>query len=183
VYKLLIIVVCFAGVSSSFAGERLTPVKDRNTLCALQFGRFANGVYVGSTPMEDACRTDHYESRKKICEHNYDRPEIVNACLLAYDAITKEKSRILDEEPVRSSRTIMTHLIQLIFSGSYLMIIAGSIGMLIFATRFPLSARINDLRLSSERFLGLNGYAVWMLSWVLIITGTALQMVHYFSRQ
>lgn len=181
-YKLLILVVCLAGVTYSFASERLKPVKDRNTLCALEFGKFANGVYVGSTPMEDACRTEHYESRKKICEHNYDRTEIVNACLLTYDTITKEKIGTLDEEPVLTSRTIMPDLIRLIFNGSYLLIIAGSTGMMIFATRFPFSSKISDLHLSSERFLGLNGYIVWMLSWVLIIMGTVLQMIDYFTR-
>lgn len=182
VYKLLILVVCVAGVTYSFASERLKPVKDRNTLCALEFGKFANGVYVGSTPMEDACGTEHYESRKKICEHNYDRTEIVNACLLTYDAITKEKIGTLDKEPVLKNRTITPDPIRLIFDGSYLLIIAGSTGMIIFATGFPLSSKIGDLCLSSERFLELHGYGVWMLSWVLIITGTVLQMIDYFTR-
>jgi len=181
VYKLLILVVCVVGVTSTFAGEQLKPVKDRNTLCALEFGSFANGVYVGSTPMEDACRTEHYESRKRICDHNYDRTEIVNACLLTFDAITKEKRATLDEEPVPTSRTITTDPVRLILSGSYLLIMAGSMGMMIFATRFPLSSKISDLRLSSERFLGLHGYVVWMLSWVLIIIGTVLQMIDHFT--
>ena len=87
--KLIFLVLCFAGITLSYGAESSKLVSDRNTLCSLEFGKFANGGYVGSTPMEDACRTEHYESRKKICEHNYDRAEIVNACLLTYDAITE----------------------------------------------------------------------------------------------
>lgn len=87
--KLVFLVLCVAGIASSFGAEPSKPVSDRNTLCSLEFGKFVNSDYVGSTPMEDACRTEHYESRKKICDHNYDRAEIVNACLLTYDAITE----------------------------------------------------------------------------------------------
>jgi hypothetical protein len=41
---------------------------------------------------------------------------------------------------------------------SYLMIIPGSLGMMIFATKFSFSSRINDLELTQERFIRLNGY-------------------------
>lgn len=87
--KLIVWMLCLVGISSAFGAEPPKPVNDRNTLCSLEFGRFANGVYVGSTPMEDACRTDHYESRKEVCNHNYDRAEVSNACVLTYDAITE----------------------------------------------------------------------------------------------
>jgi hypothetical protein len=75
------------GASTTLAIE---PVKNRSTLCSLEFGRYADGVYVGSTPMEDACRTEHRESREKICKKNYNRPEIINACMLTYDGISEQ---------------------------------------------------------------------------------------------
>lgn len=74
------------GASTTLAIE---PVKNRNTLCSLEFGRYADGVYIGSTPMEDACQTEHHESREKICKHNYNQPEIINACILTYDGISE----------------------------------------------------------------------------------------------
>lgn len=67
--------------------KSLTPVSDHDTLCSLNFGKYENGNYVGSTPMEDACRTEHVESRYQICMHNYSKPEIVNACVATFDAI------------------------------------------------------------------------------------------------
>jgi hypothetical protein len=57
---------------------------------------------------------------------------------------------------------------------SYVFVLLGSFGMIIF-TRFPFSTVIKDLELSSERFCGLNGYQVWMISWVFIILGTMIQ--------
>lgn len=88
-YKKIILAACLAFVSSCVAGKGLRPVEDRNTLCSLEFGKYADGVYVGSTPMEDACRTEHYDSRKKICANNYEREEVINACVHTYDAITE----------------------------------------------------------------------------------------------
>jgi hypothetical protein len=80
-------------VSTNRASSRFwfwTAVTDRGTLCSLNYRRYANNAYVGSTPMEDACRTRDYESRKRICEHNYQKPEIVQACIDTYDATTEQ---------------------------------------------------------------------------------------------
>jgi hypothetical protein len=63
---------------------------------------------------------------------------------------------------------------------SYLAIIFGSIGMIFFATKFPFSTSIRDLKLVTERFLGLNGYIVWWLSWSLIIVGTGMQLIDFW---
>ena len=95
--KLVILVLYVAGTAPSFGEGLSKPISDRGTLCSFEFGRFANRRYVGSTPMEDACRTEHYESRKKICEHNYDQSEIVNACLLTYDAISESIRKAKNE--------------------------------------------------------------------------------------
>lgn len=65
---------------------------------------------------------------------------------------------------------------------SYILIICGSIGMMVFATRFSFSSRIKDLELMPERFLGLNGYRVWWWSWLLIILGTAIQLLDFRVR-
>ena len=63
---------------------------------------------------------------------------------------------------------------------SYVSIIAGSIGMMVFATKFPLSGRIQDLRLLADTtFLGMTGDIVWFLSWLLIIAGTLIQLLDY----
>lgn len=66
---------------------------------------------------------------------------------------------------------------------SYLFGIAGSVGMMIFATTFPFSTSIRDLRLSPERFLGLDGYRVWMVSWSLILTGGFIQLIRFLAAQ
>lgn len=63
---------------------------------------------------------------------------------------------------------------------SYIFIITGSIGMMVFATKFPFSTKMKDLKYASERFLGLNGYGVWMVSWFLIILGTTIQLIVYW---
>lgn len=64
-----------------------------------------------------------------------------------------------------------------IFTVSYALVILGSIGMVVFASRFPFSTRIKDLETSSATFCGLNGYQVWFYSWAVIIVGTVGQIV------
>jgi hypothetical protein len=59
----------------------------------------------------------------------------------------------------------------------YVFAIAGSAGMIMYATRFPSSTRIKDLALAIERFCCLNGYQVWVVSWSLIVLGGILQLV------
>ena len=67
--------------------------------------------------------------------------------------------------------------VNVILTISYLLVIAGSFGMIGFATRFPLSTRIADLSQSSERLLRLNGHQVWRGSWGAIILGSAGQLL------
>ena len=65
------------------------PVTDRDTLCSLEFGKYNDdSAYVGSTPMKDVCEIKYYESRKRVCEFNYKRSEIIAACIATYDAIS-----------------------------------------------------------------------------------------------
>ena len=55
--------------------------------------------------------------------------------------------------------------------------IIGSVGMVIYATNFPFSSNIWELKFGPERLMGLNGYEVWAISWVLIIlSGLGQQM-------
>jgi hypothetical protein len=85
----VLLILCFTAQFSGAAtlGPQVT---NRNLLCSLKYGVYENNAYVGSTPMEDACRTEHYESRKRICEHNYKQHEIVEACISTYDAATEQ---------------------------------------------------------------------------------------------
>ena len=61
---------------------------------------------------------------------------------------------------------------KLINSAGYLFILLGSIGMILFIIKFPVSTRIKDHELTPERLFSLNGYQLWRLSWLLIIFGT-----------
>ena len=64
---------------------------------------------------------------------------------------------------------------KILFSFSYLFIILGSCGMIIFATKFPFSSCIRDLSSASERFMGLNGYQLWKYyTWYGATKGTVL---------
>jgi hypothetical protein len=67
----------------------------------------------------------------------------------------------------------------LVVVASYLSIIAGSVGMMVFATKFRFSTRLEDLDLDSTTVLGLKGDAVWSWSWRLIIAGTVIQLLDY----
>lgn len=93
-FRSVILLILCSALQLSHAATVGPPVTDRDTLCSLKYGRYENNAYVGSTPIEDACRTKHYESRKRICEHNYQKPEIVEACIDTYDAITEQIRRI-----------------------------------------------------------------------------------------
>jgi hypothetical protein len=72
------------------------------------------------------------------------------------------------------------NLIKPFFSLAYPLIILGSIGMMLFASKFPLSSCIRDLESCNERLCGLNGYQVWKFSWLLIIAGTVMQFIWFF---
>ena len=69
---------------------------------------------------------------------------------------------------------------KIIVSLSYVLIMLGSVGMILFATKFPFSTRIQDLTLSERRLFGLNGFHFWIVSWGSIIMGTLIQLIHYW---
>lgn len=77
----------------------LTPVTDRATLCSLKYGRYVKATYVGSTPMEDACRTENAEARRHMCQHNYKRPELVEACVDTYNPVTEQIRQTKETRP------------------------------------------------------------------------------------
>lgn len=66
---------------------------------------------------------------------------------------------------------------KIIFTISYGLVIIGSIGMIKFASKFPFSTHIADLKLAKERLFGLDGYQVWVCSWAAILIGTFGQLV------
>ena len=66
---------------------------------------------------------------------------------------------------------------KIIFTLSYALIIAGSGGMIAFAFKFPHVTGIWELKHADERFLRLNGYQVWVYSWLAILLGTTGQIL------
>lgn len=82
-------------------------------------------------------------------------------------------------KPLPFMRTIkMINLKEILSTLGYVFIIIGSIGMICFATRFPFSTKIKELKSAPERLLRcLNGYQVWLWSWILIIAGSTIQLI------
>ena len=66
---------------------------------------------------------------------------------------------------------------KIFFTISYLLVIVGSVGMIVFGSKFPFATGIAQLKDTPERFLGLNGYQVWVYSWIAILLGTAGQLI------
>lgn len=64
---------------------------------------------------------------------------------------------------------------------SYLWIIAGSMGMVVWFHKFPSGTSPVDLKYATSRWCGLNvtSYRFWMGSWALIILGTLVQLALY----
>ncbi|MCZ6758853.1 MAG: hypothetical protein O7D29_00545 [Gemmatimonadetes bacterium] len=79
--------------------------------------------------------------------------------------------------PVWSLIEIPDILIKVTVTVSGLLVVLGSIGMIVFATRFPFSTRIRDLESTPERVCGLNGYQVWKYAWSVIIIGALGQVL------
>lgn len=79
--------------------------------------------------------------------------------------------------PMWSLIEIPNILIKVIVTVSAFLVVVGSIGMVVFATRFPFSTRIRDLESTMERVCGLNGYQVWKYAWFVIIIGTLGQVL------
>lgn len=62
---------------------------------------------------------------------------------------------------------------------SHIFTISGAFGMIVFSQKFPFSTSIWMLKHTHERYLGLNGYEMWILSWSLIIAGSLIQGILY----
>lgn len=101
------------------------------------------------------------------------------ACLLFFAEILKTYIKL---SSIMERITMPAFLPTILDYLSYGVVIIGSIGMICFATKFPLSGRIKDLELESvsARFLGLNGYQVWKWSWILILAGSAIRIIMIF---
>ena len=79
--------------------------------------------------------------------------------------------------PIREI-TKMINFKEILISLGYVFIIIGSIGMILFVVKFPLSTNLKDLKLAPERLLRyLNGYQVWLGSWISILVGSAIQIL------
>jgi hypothetical protein len=70
---------------------------------------------------------------------------------------------------------------KILLMGCYVLVMAGSIGMFVFASWFPFSTRIKDLKDMHKGPWGLNGYYVWMGAWGAILVGTFGQMIYACS--
>ncbi len=62
---------------------------------------------------------------------------------------------------------------------SYLCIIAGSVGMIVYVRKFPFYTSSVDSEADSTTFLGMEANTVWVISWLLIIVGTFIQFLNY----
>ena len=60
---------------------------------------------------------------------------------------------------------------------SYLLVVAGSLGMVLFTTRFPFTTILSEQQCAEQRLCGLNGQQVWRYSWGAIILGTMGQLL------
>lgn len=65
---------------------------------------------------------------------------------------------------------------------SYLIIILGSFGMILFVIKFPFSTSIRVHESNPPKVFFLNSFQLWATSWSLIIAGTAIQLVDYILR-
>lgn len=73
-------------------------------------------------------------------------------------------------------------MVKLILTFSYLLVIAGSVGMVLFATKFPSANFLWELEGTRERLCGLNGHQIWKYSWGAIILGNAGQLLAVWLR-
>ena len=58
----------------------------------------------------------------------------------------------------------------------YVLGIMGSVGLMAFLKIFGFATQMDDYR-SMDKFMGINGYQWWYLSWVLIILAGVLQVL------
>jgi hypothetical protein len=52
----------------------------------------------------------------------------------------------------------------------------GSVGMMCFPKKFGFATNVEDYQVAQDKWLGLNGYQFWTLSWGLVILGTILTL-------
>lgn len=69
---------------------------------------------------------------------------------------------------------------RLFFSLAYISVIAGSLGLAAFATKFGFATNLDENRVTGQKFIGLNGVQVWIGSWMLIIVGTIGQLLIFW---
>ena len=97
------------------------------------------------------------------------------ACLLFF---TNALMGYLKLQPAPFNVLVTEPFKKILITSGYGFIMLGSIGMICFAIKFPLSTKIKDLELIPERlFRFLNGYQVWKWSWIFIIIGSIVQII------
>jgi hypothetical protein len=73
----------------------------------------------------------------------------------------------------------MTQCMKFVFSFSYVLVMLGSLGMMVYATKYGFATNSDEYRLSRKKFMGLNGAQMWRVSWVLILLGTFGQLIAF----
>lgn len=68
-------------------------------------------------------------------------------------------------------------LVKILLSVSYFLVLLGSIGMVLFSTKFSFATSTWEHKNSDERICSLNGQQVWIGSWLFIIIGTLGQLL------
>jgi hypothetical protein len=53
----------------------------------------------------------------------------------------------------------------------------GYIGMILFPKKFGFATSLDDYRSMKDKFLGLNGYHFWVISWLLGDSGNNLDII------
>lgn len=71
-------------------------------------------------------------------------------------------------------------ILKVLLSFGYVFVVLGSVGMIVFATKFGFSTHLGGYRNLENRYLGMDGACVWWVSWCLIIAGTVLQLIGYW---
>jgi hypothetical protein len=62
---------------------------------------------------------------------------------------------------------------------AYLLVLMGSGGMIVFASKFGFSTNLDGYRMMKARFLRLDGAQVWFASWGFVIVGTLMQLIAF----
>ncbi len=149
-----------------------------------------------------------HEHKKALLRYRDQKDELTNAMPAIYGRIHEKREEQKENKDVRSFSNMFVLIIVAfalfvfgyavhnggksmtafhcdivriaLMTASYVLIIFGSLGMIVFATKFSFSTKIKDMELTKERFFCLNGYRVWWLSWSLIILGAVIQLVDFW---